>query len=356
MAGERDITPTRQIKFKPNKPSTRKIKPVSAKISEERVEADEVADECPQHLIRRVNEHLSRGKSGADKKPTQVAFGPAPKVLRAFEKPSQVAGRSNSVSDSKDSAPGNGQNLLPLPYTAGKDEAFATGVGGGRKKEKKYREPWDYENSCYPITLPLRRPNSGDPEIPHDNYFSYAYISSIGIESKILDEAEFGKATTNLDYDENSIDAASELGLREKMDQQRMFFFQLPSDLPSFRGNAAMRGKTNEPARGGQKLTGGISNQSKGKEIIDNCNASNTKHNLELSKGFMGKMLVYKSGAVKLKLGEILYDVSPGSDCSFAQHVAAMNTTQKYFCELGELDKRAVVTPDIDSLLESMDE
>lgn len=26
--------------------------------------------------------------------------------------------------------------------------------------------------------------------------------------------------------------------------------------------------------------------------------------------GFMGKLLVYKSGAVKMKLGEVLYDVS----------------------------------------------
>ena len=30
----------------------------------------------------------------------------------------------------------------------------------------------------------------------------------------------------------------------------------------------------------------------------------------ELSEGYMGKVLVYKSGAVKLKLGDALYDVS----------------------------------------------
>lgn len=30
-----------------------------------------------------------------------------------------------------------------------------------------------------------------------------------------------------------------------------------------------------------------------------------------LSGGYMGKMLVYKSGAIKLKLGETLFDVSP---------------------------------------------
>lgn len=37
----------------------------------------------------------------------------------------------------------------------------------------------------------------------------------------------------------------------------------------------------------------------------------------ELPEGYMGKMLVYKSGAVKLKLGDILYDVSktPPASC-----------------------------------------
>lgn len=55
----------------------------------------------------------------------------------------------------------------------------------------------------------------------------------------------------------------------------------------------------------------------KGKEIVDSSTISR-RHNtakedcsLEgLPAGNMGKMLVYKSGAIKLKLGDILYDVS----------------------------------------------
>ena len=39
--------------------------------------------------------------------------------------------------------------------------------------------------------------------------------------------------------------------------------------------------------------------------LVKGCNLE------ELSRGHMGKMLVYKSGAVKLKLGEVLLDVSP---------------------------------------------
>lgn len=49
----------------------------------------------------------------------------------------------------------------------------------------------------------------------------------------------------------------------------------------------------------------------KGKEKVGSQEASSKGCNLEnLSGGYMGKMLVYKSGGVKLKLGENLFDVS----------------------------------------------
>lgn len=40
----------------------------------------------------------------------------------------------------------------------------------------------------------------------------------------------------------------------------------------------------------------------------------------------------------------------------FAQDVVAINTEDKCCCVLGELKKRAVVTPDVDSALSSMDD
>jgi DNA-directed RNA polymerase III subunit RPC4 len=39
----------------------------------------------------------------------------------------------------------------------------------------------------------------------------------------------------------------------------------------------------------------------------------------------------------------------------FTQEVAAMNTREKHCCTFGEISKRAVVTPDIDYLLGSVD-
>lgn len=43
--------------------------------------------------------------------------------------------------------------------------------------------------------------------------------------------------------------------------------------------------------------------------------------------------------------------VSPGSSCIFAQDIVAINTVDKDCYMIGEIGKRAVVTPDIDSLL-----
>lgn len=60
----------------------------------------------------------------------------------------------------------------------------------------------------------------------------------------------------------------------------------------------------------------------KGKEIIGSSTISrrhNTTKNIgslqDLPAGSMGKMLVYKSGTVKLKLGDILYNVSTSFPC-----------------------------------------
>ncbi|KAK7312088.1 hypothetical protein VNO77_35661 [Canavalia gladiata] len=184
-----------------------------------------------------------------------------------------------------------------------------------QKIKREYKEPWDYQHSYYPTTLPLRKPYSGDPEI--------------------LDEEEFGEAATSVDYDENTVNPAAELGLLEKSEQPRMLFFKLPN-LPLVKQSVSNKGKE----KIGTSTVSGEPTKSKGSSTLE-----------ELSKGgCMGKMLVYKSGAIKLKLGETLFDVSPGSNCVFAQDIVAMNTAQKHCCVLGEVNKRVVVTPDLDSI------
>lgn len=198
----------------------------------------------------------------------------------------------------------------------------------------EYVEPWDYEHTHYPVTLPLRRPYSGDPEI--------------------LDEKEFGDTSVNQAVDENAINPARELGLMEPTDEPQMLFFQFPAVLPLEKGDpiAAAAGKesADKPAAPAAAIVDG--RQIAGRPVNKSKECCNLK---DLPAGYMGKLLVYKSGKVKMKLGDALFDVSPGVSGLFAQDVAVMNVAEKHCCVLGGLNKRAVVTPDVDSLLDSID-
>lgn len=45
-----------------------------------------------------------------------------------------------------------------------------------------------------------------------------------------------------------------------------------------------------------------------------------------------------------------------GSSCVFAQDVVTMNAAEKHCCVVGELTKRVILTPDVDSILDSIDQ
>ena len=82
--------------------------------------------------------------------------------------------------------------------------------------------------------------------------------------------------------------------LQDENSENTRYFFQLPARLPF-------------PKR---------SSTSTGKEKVGNLRSSISTGSSELGDlqnlpgGYMGKLLIYKSGAVKLRLGDTLYDVS----------------------------------------------
>lgn len=195
--------------------------------------------------------------------------------------------------------------------------------GGGfnpkMEDEKEYKSPFDIY-SQYPVSLPLRQPSSEDPAI--------------------LNQQEFGDGSEEATYDENATPAADDLDLKDENRATSMFFLHLPPNLPMLKQSATSNSQQKTNSSG---APGGARNPEKP------CSLG------ELPAGFMGKMLVYRSGAIKLKLGDTLYDVSSGMNCDFSQDVVAINTTEKKFCIIGELNKRAVVTPDIDSVLNGIE-
>ncbi|KAF9685659.1 hypothetical protein SADUNF_Sadunf03G0077400 [Salix dunnii] len=331
----------KKLKFKPKLPR-RQRRPTVPKTEEvnddKRSNEDEEAAQA-QMLIHKFNENLRRHVPKEKKRnlsltwtfnsvfiafafhlssvsQVQVAFGPGapspPLLIRKYN----VPGHENTDSrwsGTEDTMDDDGKILVPP----------AAGVDGAinplpLKGKRQYKEPWDYHHIYYPNTLPLRPPYSGDP--------------------KLLDEAEFGEEARNLEYDETTINPASDLGLLEECDNERLFFFQVPEKLPFLKRSASAKGK--------EKAEMSMPSESK--------SASRKTSFEELPRGYMGKMLVYRSGAIKLKLGDTLYDVSPGSECTFAQDVMAINTARKDCCAIGELGKRAVVTPDIEFNLNSV--
>lgn len=284
----------RKMRFAPKAPP-RRVPKVEVK-----TEVDEDADAIQaRELLRRFNEGTMRARPKVERKvaPSQVAFG--------------IGGESPSIrSYGVPKAWGSNNSNQGSAFKSG---AFDTGV-----REKEYSEPWDYY-SYYPVTLPVRRPYSGNPEL--------------------LNEREFGEDSETTTYDESAENPAGELGLTEENLEPTMFFLQLPPTMPIEKRSTAADG----PELPDSSRSPLVARSSKKMCALD-----------ELTAGFMGKMLVYRSGAVKLKLGDILYDISPGMDCVFAQDVVAINTTEKHCCVVGELNKHATVTPDVESILNSM--
>ncbi|PON53135.1 DNA-directed RNA polymerase III subunit RPC [Trema orientale] len=319
MKQDGTVSSPRKVRFAPKAPARRKFNSNPPKIELSDEDDDDGASQA-QNLLRQFNENLTRRGPKAERK-AQVAFGPgaSSSSIRSYGVPKDGGTSQSSNLDLK----GSDHGQIPLPLTSENSDTVAsvrdsTNVST-RIGKKEYREPWDYRHTNYPTILPLRRPYSGDPEL--------------------LNAVEFGEAATTKEYDEDATNSASELGLLNENAEGNMFCFQLPPILPLVKRSASIKGK--------EKIGSSTSSQ--------NPSASSKGHKLEeLPEGHVGKMLVYKSGAVKLKLGDILYDVSPGTDFVFAQDVVAINTAEKQCCLLGELPKRAVISPDVSSLLDSV--
>ncbi|KAK9914804.1 hypothetical protein WJX75_000773 [Coccomyxa subellipsoidea] len=71
----------------------------------------------------------------------------------------------------------------------------------------------------------------------------------------------------------------------------------------------------------------------------------------DLPSGKIGKMLVYESGAVKMQLGDVLFDVLPGTEAAFRQDIAAVSAADQACVFLGGVQQRVVACPDIGHLL-----
>ncbi|KAF6139213.1 hypothetical protein GIB67_040360 [Kingdonia uniflora] len=205
-------------------------------------------------------------------------------------------------------------------------------------KAKEYKEPWNYY-TYYPVVHPLRRPYSGNPELLDAKEFGVASKETEAIKENVCDE--------------NLTKPAVDLGLMDEDGEDKLLFIHLPRSTPILKQSAVP--EANEVAD--MKPPQDFRHSGKGLALD------------ELPRGLKGKLLVYKSGLTKLKVGNTVYDVFPGSDCklaqesdtvsqrsdcTFAQDLMAVNTGLKRCDVIGEVTKRAIMTPNVNSFLNSI--
>mmetsp|Transcript_13566 Transcript_13566/g.27088 ORF Transcript_13566/g.27088 Transcript_13566/m.27088 type:complete len:320 (+) Transcript_13566:485-1444(+) len=68
----------------------------------------------------------------------------------------------------------------------------------------------------------------------------------------------------------------------------------------------------------------------------------------------IGKLLITRSGSVKMKIGDIIFDVNKGMECRGRQELAFVDKNQNNLVMLGPVGDRITVSPDMDSLLDGM--
>lgn len=73
----------------------------------------------------------------------------------------------------------------------------------------------------------------------------------------------------------------------------------------------------------------------------------------ELPEGKIGKLQIYKSGKVRLKMGEVILDVNEGTSWGFHQQLVAINVREDdgHCVFLGDVKKRAICTLNTSQLL-----
>ncbi|KQK14119.1 uncharacterized protein LOC100824963 isoform X2 [Brachypodium distachyon] len=303
------------LKFTP-KVRTKKVSEIIPKMEPQEETDVQTIDKILMSKLKteKIPDSLKSATAEEKEASVQVTFGQVnPSIPRSFRTPRI----SSSVKNEKD------VHLLSKFMLS---EVTASAA----KLPKQPAEPQDFTHPSYnypPITLPLRRPYFGD----------------------ILYEDEFGEFSSSRARD-GELTAAKELGLmdtEDMMNKPQLLFFQFPASLPLQTQVESVGANMDTSEDAEAEVTKSTVNYKKTRlQSTQGCKLK------DLPDGLMGKVLVYKSGKVKMRLGGALFDVSAGINCAFPQEAVVINTNKKRCCSLGEVSKRAVVTPDIDYLLD----
>ncbi|KAF9221339.1 hypothetical protein BS17DRAFT_785219 [Gyrodon lividus] len=180
-----------------------------------------------------------------------------------------------------------------------------------------------------------------------------------------LSESEEEEETEDLIEDFAIRADLSEEGIR----QERLYFFQFPEPFPTFVSSIVSPSESSLPMDVDMPDRGPSTVKRKVSFAADvNLPAPATSPAIaagavveppkEISKvdGIIGQLEVYRSGTVKMRLDNgIVLQVSEATQPSFLQQAVHLDMDNKRLHVLGEVNKRFVVSPDLDTLLAAME-
>jgi len=140
--------------------------------------------------------------------------------------------------------------------------------------------------------------------------------------------------------------------------QERLYFFQFPAPFPAFISPSATRPDPGEgtdvPASSEGKRVSFSADTKPPAAVPEDVDKEEKPPPAHVD-GAIGQLEIYQSGAVKMRLANgILLDVTAATQPSFLQQADHVDRASKDLRVLGEIGRRFVVTPNIDSLLAAM--
>ncbi|KAF8638950.1 hypothetical protein AX16_010424 [Volvariella volvacea WC 439] len=260
-----------------------------------------------------------------------------------------------------------GANLTPIGVHSLKHE------GNLREKGKGKDEPRDEDNEIY------SDPDDGVEIVDMDRVHRMDWMApeSLRRDLRKFTKVKEGPPDVTLTEDMNTINALdlSESGEEEELEdiiedfsvkpdadpsvrEERLYFFQFPSPFPSFISNNTNGSGANPPIEGKRVA---FAPDTKATSTPDSQEApavmDQASHSLDTKlDGVIGQLEIYRSGAVKMRLAnDILLDVQAATQPSFLQHAVYFDQQDRRIILLGEVNKRFVVSPDVDALLNSLE-
>ncbi|KAG9099656.1 hypothetical protein FS749_000718 [Ceratobasidium sp. UAMH 11750] len=151
--------------------------------------------------------------------------------------------------------------------------------------------------------------------------------------------------------------------------QNRLYYFQFPRPFPTFELPTT---DTQDPIdvdmtdapqsssghKGKQKVS--FAENTKGRSLSDDEDDNQPKVKTEEdsekpSGGIIGQLEIYRSGLIKMRFGDgIVMEVAAATQPSFLQHAVYFDDAKNRLVVLGEVNRRFIVSPDVDLLLDDM--